>query len=67
MKKVFVEHLSGTTIFNENVRSGATNFNKNDKIPPYVEQFRKEWLYIRGINKECERTYNKINEYRLIN
>ena len=26
--------------------------NKIDKIPEYVNQFRKEWLFIRGINKE---------------
>ena len=23
------------------------------KIPEYAKDFRKEWLYIRGINKKC--------------
>ena len=32
--------------------SETLNFNKNDKIPEYVSHFRKEWLIIRGINKE---------------
>ena len=32
--------------------SGTANLNKIDKIPEYVSQFRKEWLIIRGINKE---------------
>ena len=25
----------------------SPNFNKNDKIPEYVGQFRKEWMYIK--------------------
>ena len=25
----------------------------NNKIPEYAKDFRKEWLYIRGINKKC--------------
>ena len=41
MKKDFVAHLSI-----------HPNIKENDKIPPYASQFRKEWLYIRGINKE---------------
>ena len=23
------------------------------KIPEYAKDFKKEWLFIRGINKEC--------------
>ena len=30
--------------------SGAANLNKIDKIPEYVGQFRKEWLFVRGVN-----------------
>ena len=40
--------------------SGSPSFNKIDKIPEYVGQFRKEWLYIRGINKCCERFVNRL-------
>ena len=31
--------------------SGSTQ--KHSKIPEYAKDFKKEWLYIRGINKEC--------------
>ena len=30
------------------------NIKKTNKIPEYARNFRKEWLFIRGINKECE-------------
>ena len=46
--------------------SGAVNLNKIDKIPEYVGQFRKEWLFIRGINKECKRFLNRVDEHRLL-
>ena len=26
---------------------------ENNKIPEYAKDFKKEWLYIRGINKKC--------------
>ena len=42
--------------------SGAANLNKIDKIPEYVGQFRKEWLFIRGINKECEIFVKKLDD-----
>ena len=29
------------------------NIKKTNKIPEYARNFRKEWLFIRGINKEC--------------
>ena len=45
--------------------SETPNFNKIDKIPEYVGQFRKEWLFIRGIDKECKRFLNRVNEHRL--
>ena len=35
----------------------SSNFQNNikatNKIPEYARDFRKEWLSIRGINKEC--------------
>ena len=31
------------------------------KIPEYAKDFRKEWLYIRGINKKCGEILSKIN------
>ena len=40
--------------------SGSPSFNKIDKIPEYLGQFHKEWLYIRGINKCCERFVNRL-------
>ena len=52
---VFVGHFSGTA-----------NLNKIDKIPEYVGQFRKEWLFIRGIDKECKRFLNRVDEHRLL-
>ena len=34
--------------------SNFQNFiKKNNKIPDYAKDFRNEWLFIRGINKEC--------------
>ncbi|CAH3166486.1 unnamed protein product [Porites lobata] len=29
----------------------------NNKIPEYAKDFRKEWLYIQGINKKCVDLY----------
>ena len=30
------------------------------KIPEYAKDFRKEWLYIRGINKKCGKFISKM-------
>ena len=42
-----------------------TNFKNsntsNSKIPEYAKDFRKEWLYIRGINKKCGEFSKKLN------
>ena len=38
------------------------NFNKNNKIPEYAKNYRKEWLFIRGINKEFKYFVENINE-----
>ena len=48
---VFVGHLSGTA-----------NLNKIDKIPEYALQFKKEYLFIRGINKEFKYFVDNIND-----
>ena len=42
--------------------SETLNFNKIDKIPEYVGQFRKEWLIIRWINKEFKYFVDNIND-----
>ena len=42
--------------------SGSPSINKIDKIPEYVGQFRKEWLIIRGINKEFKYFIDNIDE-----
>ena len=43
-----------------------SNFQKSisysNKIPEYAKNFKKEWLYIRGINKECERFVKKFED-----
>ena len=42
--------------------SGSPNFNKIDKIPEYVGQYRKEWLIIRGISREFKYFVDNIDE-----
>ena len=34
---------------------------RTNKIPGYAKDFRKEWLYIRGINKKCGEFLTKID------
>ena len=34
---------------------------ENNKIPEYAKDFKKEWLYIRGINKEFMYLINKLD------
>ena len=48
---VFVAHFSN-----------FQNLIKNDKIPEYAKNYRKEWLFIRGINKEFKYFVENINE-----
>ena len=43
-----------------------TSFSQNktqrtNKIPEYAKDFRKEWLYIRGINKKCGEFLSKVD------
>ena len=43
----------------QSVISGSTQ--KHSKIPEYAKDFKKEWLYIRGINKEFVYLINKLD------
>ena len=42
--------------------SASPNLNKIDKIPEYAQQFRKEWMFIRGVNKEFKYFVDNIDE-----
>ena len=33
----------------------------NNKIPAYAKDFKREWQYIRGINKKCGRFIERLN------
>ena len=33
---------------------GVTGVTSSNKIPEYAREYKKEWLFIRGINKELE-------------
>ena len=35
---------------------------ENNKIPEYAKDFKKEWLYIRGINKLCGEFMKKLGD-----
>ena len=35
---------------------------ENSKIPPYASNFKKEYLYIRGLNKEIKYFLNKLDD-----
>ena len=39
----------------------ANSESTKNKIPEYAKDFRKEWLYIRVINKKCGEILSKIN------
>ena len=39
----------------------SENSNISKKIPEYAKDFKKEWLYIRGINKEFAYLINKLD------
>ena len=36
--------------------------NRNNKIPEYAKDFKKEWLYITGINRKCGEFMKKLGE-----
>ena len=43
------------------ILANSESTKRKDKIPEYAEDFKKEWLYIRGINKKCGEILSKIN------
>ena len=51
-----LSHSSYFQNFNENSilpqSSYFQNFNENNKIPPYAKDYKNEYLFIRGLNKE---------------
>ena len=38
------------------------NNTSNNKIPEYAKDFKKEWLYIMGINRKCGQFIQKLQE-----
>ena len=40
---------------------GKMTENANNKIPEYAKDFKKEWLYITGINRKCGEFMKKID------
>ena len=38
--------------------------NNQNKIPEYARDFKREWQYIRGINKECGEFINRLHSGR---
>ena len=43
------------------IPANSKSTKRKDKIPEYAKDFRKEWFYIRGINKKCGEILLKIN------
>ena len=46
----------------ESATSNCASINKIDKIPEYVNKFRKEWLCITGINKEFKYFVDNLDQ-----
>ena len=64
---VFVAHFSDHQNCNkEGTLAHFSNLPNFNKIPEYASQFRNEWLFIRGIDKECKRFGDRVNEHRLL-
>ena len=62
-----LEHFSSR--FNQEMTRNNQDFNHqnyakstNKKIPPYAQNYKKEYLYIRGINKEFKYFYKHLDE-----
>ena len=52
MKTGIAEHFSTTS---------EIGFKSNNKIPSYATNYKKEYLYIRGLNKEFKYLINKLD------
>ena len=44
------------------VSNNSENSNISKKIPEYAKDFKKEWLYITGINRKCGEFMKKLGE-----
>ena len=53
-----VTHLS---IVSGAILKSENSSNPKNKIPEYAKNFKKEWLYITGINKKCGEFMKKID------
>ena len=42
--------------------NNSENSNTSKKIPEYAKDFKKEWLYITGINRKCGEFMKKLGE-----
>ena len=38
---------------NKVIPANSESTKRKDKIPEYAKDFKREWQYIRGINKKC--------------
>ena len=56
-KMVIATHFSTTP---QTELTGKMTENRNNKIPHYARDYKKEYLYIRGINKEFKYFKNKL-------
>ena len=55
----FVTHFSTTP---QTELTGKMTENRNNKIPEYAKDFKKEWLYITGINRKCGEFMKKLGD-----
>ena len=64
-KMGILSHSSYFQNLNENSillqSSYLQNFNENNKIPPYAKDYKNEYLFIRGLNKEFKYLINKLD------
>ena len=44
------------------VSNNSENSNTSKKIPEYAKDFKKEWLYITGINRKCGEFMKKLGD-----
>ena len=56
---VSVTHLS---IVSGAILKSENSSNPKNKIPEYAKDFKKEWLYITGINRKCGEFMKKLGE-----
>ena len=47
------------------ISTNSESTKRKDKIPEYAKDFRKEWLYIRGIDKKCGDFISRLDFIRI--